>query len=93
MPEWALLSNHGLVLLFIAEKPHATTREIAAEVGMAERSVQRIVSDLNSEGYIRKEKVGRQNQYEVDPEKPLRHPAKKGKSVGDLLTDLVSWPL
>ncbi len=60
---------------------------------MAERSVQRIVSDLNSEGYIRKEKVGRQNRYEVDPEKPLRHPSKKDKSVGDLLTDLVSWPL
>ncbi len=89
MPEWALLSNHGLVLLFIAEKPHDTTREIAAELGIAERSVQRIVADLNLGGYITKEKVGRQNRYQVNRKKSLRHPTKKDKLVSHLLSDIV----
>ena len=90
MGNWALLSNHGLVLLSVVDKPEVTTREVATELGMTERSVQRIVSDLNSEGYIKKEKAGRRNRYEVDREKPLRHPARKDKSVGNLLAELVS---
>jgi len=90
MSDWTLLSNHGLVLLSVAESPETTTREIAADLGMTERSVQRIVSNLNSAGYIKKEKVGRRNRYEVDPEKPLSHPARKGKSVSNLLAELVT---
>ena len=90
MPDWSLISNHGLVLLSVVDKPEVTTREIANNLGMTERSVQRIVSDLHSEGYIKKEKAGRRNRYEVNPEKPLRHPAKKEKSVGNLLAELTS---
>jgi len=90
MSDWALLSNHGLVLLSVADKPEATTREVATNLGMTERSVQRIVSNLDSAGYIKKERAGRRNRYEVDYEKPLRHPAKKDKSVGNLLAELVT---
>jgi len=90
MSDWTLLSNHGLVLLSVADKPEATTREVAADLGVTERSVQRIVSDLDSAGYIKKERVGRRNRYLVDREKPLRHPLKKDKSVGNLLAELVT---
>ena len=88
MSEWALLSNHGLALICLADKPEVTTREIANDLGMTERSVQKIVSDLHSASYIRKEKVGRRNRYKVNHQKPLRHPLKKDKTVDDLLTAL-----
>jgi len=88
MPEWTLLSTHGLVLLSVADKPQATTREIAINLGMAERSVQRVVCDLDSAGYIDRKRVGRQNHYEVNGEKPLPNPIRPGKSVDDLLNGL-----
>ena len=85
-----MLSNHGLTLIFLAEKPGATTREIANDLGLTERTVQRIVSDLDSAGYIRKEKAGRQNRYKVKHEKPLRHPTRRNKTVGNLLAQLTN---
>ena len=88
MSEWSLLSTHGLVLLSVADKPETTTREIADNLGMAERSVQRAVSDLDGEGYIKRQKVGRRNRYDVNRKKPLRSPIKQDKRVADLLTKL-----
>jgi len=88
MSEWTLLSAHGLVLLSVADKPKATTREIASNIGITERSVQRVVSDLDSEGYIKRKRVGRRNRYNVNGKKPLRNPVKQDKSVDDLLTGL-----
>jgi len=88
MSEWTLLSNHGLTLICLAVKPKATTREIASDMGITERSVQKIVSDLHSASYISKEKVGRRNRYEVNIEKALRLPIKQSRRVADLLTGL-----
>ena len=85
MPDWTLLSTHGLVLLSVADKPEVTTREIANNLGMAERSVQRVVRDLDSAGYIKRESVGRRNR---NGEKPLPDPIKPDKSVDDLLNGL-----
>jgi hypothetical protein len=36
-------SNHGLVLLSIAQDPRTRIRDIAAAVGITERAAQRIV--------------------------------------------------
>ena len=88
MPEWALLSNHGLTLILLAVKPEATTREIASNLGITERSVQRIISDLHLASYISKDKVGRRNRYEVNIEKALHLPVKQDKCVADLLIGL-----
>jgi len=90
MSKWALLSNHGFTLLCLADKPEATTREIATYLGVTERSVQRIVSQLHLADYVRKEKVGRRNRYEVNHETPIRHPLKQGKTVSHLLAELAS---
>ena len=90
MSNWALLSNHGFTLLCLADKPEATTREISTYLGMTERSVQRIISDLHSASYISKEKVGRRNRYEVNHEMPIGHPLKQEKSVRHLLAELAS---
>jgi len=54
MPEWSLLSTHGLVLVSVADKPEVTTREMANDLGMTERTVQRAVSDLDSAGIIKR---------------------------------------
>ena len=88
MSEWSLLSTHGLVLLLVADKPEVTTREMADNLGMAERSVQRAVSDLDGAGYIKREKVGRRNRYDIKGEKPLPGPIKQDKSVDNLLAEL-----
>lgn len=89
MSDWTLLTTHGLVLLSVADKPEVTTREIANNLGMAERSVQRAVADLDSAGYIKREKVGRRNRYDVNRKKPLRSSIKQGKSVDNLLAELI----
>ena len=88
MSEWNLLSTHGLVLLSVVDKPVVTTREIADNLGMTERSVQRAVSDLDEAGYLKRKKVGRRNKYNVNNKKPLRNPIKRDKRVADLLTGL-----
>lgn len=82
---WTLLTNHGRLLLLIARHPDARLRELAEQAGITERSAQGIVSDLERAGYIRKEKVGRRNTYQVNRGQPFRHPAEAGHSVGELL--------
>ena len=71
---WTFLTNHAHVLLCIAADPTIRVREVAALVGITERAAQRIVADLEAEGYISHERVGRRNRYEVHPTLPLRHP-------------------
>ena len=51
MPTWGFLTNHALVLLCIARDPGVRLRDIAATVGITERSAFGIVSDLAVAGY------------------------------------------
>ena len=88
MPEWTLLSNHGLTLLTLAEKPEATTRELSNYLGMTERSVQRIIADLDAADCITRKRVGRRNRYKVNSNLPIHHPLKEGKTIGHLLAEL-----
>jgi DNA-binding MarR family transcriptional regulator len=85
----SLFTNHGLVLLFIASQPGARERDIAAVVGITERSAQRIVGDLVSSGFIARRRSGRRNVYEVQLDTPLSDPVWTGLRVRDLL-DLVA---
>ena len=39
MAEWAFLTNHARVLLHLAHDPGARLRDIAASLGITERSV------------------------------------------------------
>jgi Mn-dependent DtxR family transcriptional regulator len=54
-------------------------------VGVTERTTHKIISDLDTEGYITRRKSGRRNLYEVDPALPLRHHTKQDVMVEDLL--------
>lgn len=64
-------------------------REVALRVGITERAVQRIISDLEEGGVIRREKIGRQNHYAIIGDQPLRHPIEAHRSIDDLLELLV----
>ena len=68
MPSWSFLSNHGAVLLLVATVPQTTATQIGAQLGITERPVRRIISELESAGYIRRIREGRRNRYEANSE-------------------------
>ncbi len=82
---WTFLSNHGHVFLCLAHDANARLRDVAAQVGVTERAVQRIVSDLEGAGYLRRRRVGRRNSYEINPDRPMRHPVESHQAVRSLL--------
>lgn len=84
-PRWTFLTNHSHVLVLLHRDPDIVLREVAIEVGITERAVQRIVQDLESGGFIERERVGRRNRYNVLTEQPLRHPIESHRKIGDLL--------
>ena len=84
-PGWTFLSNHGHVLVCIAEDPDQRLRDIALRVGITERAVFSIVNDLEADGYVRRIPVGRRNRYELDASRPLRHAVERRHTVGTLL--------
>ena len=91
MPDaWTFLSNHGHVLVCLARDPHARMRDVAEAVGVTERAVQQIVRDLVDQGYLRKDKVGRRNHYEVVRASHLRHPLEAHVALGDFVALVVS---
>ena len=58
---WTFLSNHAHVLVCLAQDPDARLRDVALSVGITERAVQKIVSDLAAAGVIERERAGRRN--------------------------------
>ena len=82
---WTFLTNHSHVLLCVAANPDILTRDISRLVGITERSAQRIISELEAAGYLSHTKVGRRNHYEVNADKPLRHPLEDHLAVGAIL--------
>jgi predicted transcriptional regulator len=91
-PTWTFLSNHAHVLLCIARDPDLTVRELSDQVGITERAVQRILSDLQVAGYVRKLRSGRRNSYVVHRDRPLRHPLEAHQNIGALI-GLISQPI
>ena len=88
MPNWGFLTNHALVLLCIARDPGARLRDIAAYVGITERSAFGIVSDLTAAGYVVKEKGGRRNRYRVETHLPVPESVDRYLAIGDLLAQM-----
>lgn len=84
-PDWVLLSNHGYVLLAIAEDPTVRLRDIARAVGITERATIRILRELVDGGVVHRRRVGRRNVYRVDESAPLRHPTWGDRRVRQFL--------
>jgi len=90
--EWTFLTNHGRVLAYIAKYSDSTAEEIAQKVGITLRAVQKIISDLERDGYLEHQKQGRRNRYTVHSELPMRHRLEHDHLVGDILIVLGCKP-
>lgn len=84
-PRWTFLTNHAHVMILLAKNPEIVLREVANLVGITERAVQRIIADLERDGFLVRERVGRRNSYRIRQGRPLRHPIEAHRSIGDLL--------
>lgn len=84
-PHWTYLSNHAHVLVCLAKDPEVRLRDIAQLVGITERGVSRILSELEEAGVIEKTRIGRRNHYELHLDVSLRHPLESHATVSDLV--------
>jgi hypothetical protein len=82
---WSFLTNHARVLLCIAHDPGVRLRDIAASVGITERSAYAIVTDLAAAGYAVKHKDGRRNRYQIQAHLPLPEPTSRQLAIGEVL--------
>jgi hypothetical protein len=89
MGSWSFLTNHARALLCIAHDPGVRVRDLAAMVGVTERSAHAIVTDLVDAGYVVKDKAGRRNRYRIQEHLPLRDPITQERTIGEMLDVLV----
>ena len=85
MSNWTLFSNHGHVLVCLARDSESRLRDVAADVGITERAVQKIVRDLQDDGMVSITKNGRRNRYRIHRQKTLRHDLEAHCTLGDLV--------
>jgi DNA-binding MarR family transcriptional regulator len=83
--KWTFLTNHAAVLTSLDREENLTSREIALALGITERSVIRIIKDLESAGFITKRKEGRANRYIINKDLPLRRIDQREVHVRELL--------
>ena len=89
MSRWSFLTNHARALLCIAHDPGVRLRDLAAMVGVTERSAHAIVTDLVAAGYVVREKTGRRNRYHIQEHLPLHDPMAEERTIGEMLELLV----
>jgi len=89
---WTFLTNHGHVLLCLVQEPELRLRDVAERVGVTERAVQSIVSDLEEAGYLTRHRSGRQNVYEINGDRPMRHPVEAHQTVRALIDLMKAGP-
>jgi len=82
---WSFLTSHARVLLLVAHDPGVRLRDIAASLGITERSAFSIITDLVEAGYVIKEKDGRRNRYHIQAHLPLPEPTSQERTVGEVL--------
>ncbi len=82
---WTFLSNHSHVLICLHQDPDLTLREVANRIGITERTVQRILGELEEAGYLHRERRGLRNHYRFKTSAPLRHPIESHCKIGDLI--------
>jgi MarR family len=92
MVSWSFLTNHARVLLCIAHEPGVRLRDIAASLGIAERSAHSIVTDLADAGYVVKQRDGRRNRYQIQAHLPLAEPGTREPPIGEVLALLAGTP-
>ena len=82
---WTFLTNHAHVLICLTENPEMRLRDVASAVGITERAVQKIISELEEGGFLERERQGRCNVYRIHAKQPLRHAVESHCTVHGLL--------
>ena len=82
---WTFLTNHAHVLVAISRNPELRQRDISTLVGITEGAVQRILHELEEDGYVARERIGRRNRYSVLAGQPLRHPLEAGHTIEEII--------
>ncbi len=88
MAKWRFLTNHGLVLIHVANHPRSTLREIAMAVGITERAALSILRAMEEDDIISRQREGRRNKYWVDFRARLKYPLGGPYSVSELVENL-----
>lgn len=88
VPRWKFLTNHAQVLVCVAHDPGVRLREISERVGITERAAHRIVDELASSGYVKRERNGRRNRYTIQSGVALPDRLGRVQRIGDLLSIL-----
>ncbi len=88
-PTWTFLTNHAHVLICITANPDIVLREVALQVGITERNVQRIVAELEECNIVTRIKEGRRNHYNINLDETLRHPIESHVKIGDFLKFII----
>ena len=65
-PTWSYLTNHAVLLVYVALHPDSTVRTIAQDLGITERATLAIMRDLDVEGIVDRHRTGRRNAYSVN---------------------------
>lgn len=86
--EFDFLTNHAHVLVCVSRDPGIRLRDIAAAVGITERTAHRILAELVDAGFVKRRRVGRRNAYEVESDRLLPHPLVADRAIGELLAVL-----
>jgi hypothetical protein len=81
------------VLLCSARDPGMRRRDLAASLGITERSAHGIVTDLAEAGYVLKQKDGRRNRYQIQARLPLPEPTSQEPAIGEVLALLAGAAL
>jgi hypothetical protein len=89
MAGWSFLTNYARVLLYMAHDPGARLRDIAADLGITERSAHAIIAELAEAGYVVKQKDGRRNRYQIEAHLPLPEPSTREPAIGEVLALLL----
>lgn len=90
MAGWTFLTTHARALLAIADQPDVRLRDLAATLGVTERTAYGVVSDLTEAGYVVKEREGRRNRYHIQEHLPLPADVGRERTIGEVLDLLVA---
>lgn len=87
---WTFFSNYGHIMLILSQDPEARLRDIAERVGITERAVHRLISEMEHAGVLSRERQGRRTHYTIARDYRLRHPIENHRTIGDLIRMI--WP-
>jgi hypothetical protein len=82
---WTFLTSHARVLILISQNPDIRVPDLAEMAGITDRSAQRIIVELEDDGYPTREKIGRRNRYMLSTDATLRHPLEQSVEIRFML--------